>query len=138
MKMSLIACVLGVCLTAGARPLLVLESSNGVRNPAVGKRSLCEIYWDKIVITHAAGLADSQSTFPIRLGAQVPELMRQAAAGKVTAAPVQAFSSAESSTYQVRGDDDEMVVLLKTGGSGSQNRSPAAASLIQLLDMNCR
>lgn len=117
--------------TVNAEPLLVKSSASGFVPAFLVKAKICELFYDKVVVTNISGKLISTKTTMLKIDGNVEVLIKKAAKGVVT--EESAPTDGPITSYSAKGE-----VELKASGSRIlENDSEEAATLVNFLDQNC-
>jgi len=120
-------------------PLLSKRVSPGFMPLEYVTGSKCDVYGDRIEIMKFAGMVQIEKQIPIELKGNIFELISEAAKGKIEEGHQIADAPTTSySAFEIQPTDNVKEVLLFSEGSyNAKNKSKAALTLKNLLDLNC-
>jgi hypothetical protein len=132
--------VAGVTANAANTVHLARHSSSGFfAPPSIRGYTSCDVYSDKVVLTKYVGTVGVTKTIAVELKGDIATLVSQASTGKITQSVGPQDGPVSSDVAYLNGGNDEkaQVVLVSGGSLREKNESPAAVSLIKLLDLVC-
>lgn len=145
MKKLMLAClVASSAFAAPAKPLLMKSSGGGFVPPDYARHEKCEVYSDRVVLTHRYGSGSDTAlqlveTRTITLNGNVALVIEKAAAEAETTKPNNLCDGPGTGivAYDKNGQD---VSLFSTGGCGSPQRSRdgvQSSKLKSIVDLFC-
>lgn len=120
-------------------PILVKRISSGTASPAYQYSTECLIYSDRVVTINKADEATNTVEQKLSSSNSLEAYIVDASKGKIATGPnkVGGGGTTWKAFIEVSGETKE-VALKSIGDAPLQNNAPAAATLVNLLDLTCR
>lgn len=125
-----------MAFVAEEKPLISKTSGGGFTMPEYFRSETCNVYADRVEITKWYGQETGLKTLetrPLKLGGDIKEVLKKAAAEKINEKP-NGLCDGPSSHVRVVVDDKD-VVLYSTGGCGSPRKAREGAASQILMDL---
>jgi hypothetical protein len=123
-------------LAAEPKPLLTRYSTSGLVSPPYDETEACLIFADRVEIRRTAGSISVSRTIPVQISGDIVRLLELAAEGEI----VEEDAPTDGPITEWRGilPSGTFIPLQARGSRIYSNRSDEAATLINVLDQNCR